>query len=81
MSVCQYKDVLGKPNEGFHKQRLLGMARNDLLGTVAISVVIGLLIKKNVFLVFIIIFLIGVLLHLIFCVDTAFVKFLKRLIC
>jgi len=81
MSLCQYKDVLGKPNEGFHKQRLLGMARNDLLGTVAISVVIGLLIKKNVFLVFIIIFLIGVLLHLIFCVDTAFVKFLKRLIC
>jgi hypothetical protein len=81
MSLCQYKDILGRPNEGFHKTRLFGMARNDLLGTIAISAIIGVLIKKNVFLVFLIIFLIGVLLHLIFCVDTAFVKFLKKMLC
>lgn len=81
MSLCQYKDVLGKPNEGFHKERLFGMARNDLLGTIAISVIIGLLLKKNILLVFIIIFLLGVLLHILFCVDTAFIKFLKKIIC
>ena len=81
MSLCQYKDALGKPNEGFHKERLLGMARNDLLGTIAISVLIGFFMNKNILLVFIVIFLLGVLLHLIFCVDTAFIKFLKKLIC
>jgi fatty-acid desaturase len=80
MSLCQYKDALGKPNEGFHKERLFGMARNDLLGTVAISILIGLLMDKNIFLVFIVIFLLGVLLHLLFCVDTAFIKYLKKII-
>ena len=35
--LCPYKDVLGKPGEGFHSARLLGLAQNDTLGTIGLA--------------------------------------------
>ena len=33
----EYKDIFGKPNEGVHKHRILGLASVDLIGTAVIS--------------------------------------------
>ena len=52
---CSYKNILGKPNEGFHKSRFFGYARNDVLGTVIVGILLGaffsvsfLFLKNNI---------------------------------
>lgn len=79
---AKYSDIFGKPNEGVHSDRLLGVARVDLLGTVGIAGIISVFtsyyLKENFFKVFIILFLIlfliGIIFHRFFCVDTTFNK-------
>lgn len=74
MSLCKYKDIFGKPGEGVHKHRIFGLATVDLLGTILLSILLGYLLKKNILIMFLIIFLIGELLHYFFCVETALIK-------
>lgn len=47
MSFVEYQNMLGIPNEGFHKH-YFGFAIFDLLGTIVISFIIMLYIKKHV---------------------------------
>ena len=63
-------DLLGKPGEGFHKERLFGFARNDLVGTVLIAILISYLGNWNVFVVFGILMLIAIYAHWLFRVNT-----------
>lgn len=77
MIFCKYKDIFGVPGEGVHKKRIFGMAAVDLIGTILLSIILAYLLKKNVLLVFLIVFIIGEILHYLFCVETAFLKFLK----
>lgn len=68
--LCKYKDSLGKPKEGIHSYRLFNIAIMDLIFTIIGSFILSYIFKKPFFLIFIIIFLLGVFLHKIFCVDT-----------
>lgn len=68
--LCKYKDSLGKPNEGIHSYRLFNIAIMDLLFTIIGSFILSYILNKSFFLIFIIIFLLGIFLHKIFCVDT-----------
>jgi hypothetical protein len=45
MSFCKYKYILGKPNEKFHTH-YFGFAIGDLIGTILISFIIMLYIRK-----------------------------------
>lgn len=78
MKLCQFKDVLGKPNQGFHSKRFMGFAINDILGTIAGGLIIAYMTKDRTLNGYIkwiaIAFFAGVVLHWIFCVDTAFMK-------
>lgn len=74
--LCQYKDLFGKVGTGFHKTRILGLSIGDLLGTIVIAAIISYISKINFIWSFILLFLVGELLHLIFCVDTAFLNFI-----
>ena len=76
--LCKYADILGKPNEGFHKPRLLGMARNDLIGYFIIVIVIVIVCKTSLVKTAVIVFIVAQLMHAMFCVETAFIKFLKN---
>ena len=76
-SFCQYKNIFGKPGEGIHSYRIFNIAIFDLLGTILVAILIAYLTKTNVWLVFFILFLIGILLHYLFCVDTTVNKFLS----
>ena len=68
--LCKYKDSLGKPKEGIHSYRLFNIAIMDLIFTIIGSFILSYIFKKPFFLIFIIIFLLGIFLHKIFCVDT-----------
>ncbi len=92
--LAKYKHSLGVPKKGFHEKRIGPYAFNDMIGTVFIALILTFFIKplkymKNLkynesfllnFLInLIIIFIIGELLHYLFCVDTAFIIQIKNL--
>jgi hypothetical protein len=72
-SLCQYKDIFGKPNTGLHSYRFLGIAFVDVFFTLIGAI---LLSKLDVFkkypwyYIFIALVVIGELFHLAFCVKT-----------
>jgi hypothetical protein len=72
--LCKYKYILGKPNEGVHALRIGPFAFIDILLTVIVSLVISMIFEYNFFAVLICLFILAEALHLMFCVDTAFIK-------
>lgn len=81
--MCKYKNFLGEPNLKFHKH-FFGFAINDLIGTIILAYLYVTIKEKRIFprissvvTSFIILFLIGEYLHLIFCVDSSFLKLFK----
>jgi hypothetical protein len=77
MDLCKYKDILGVPKQGFHKERLFGFARNDILSTIFGAFLISFFFYKKSFLYsfiiwMVILFILGIILHRIFCVNTTF---------
>lgn len=87
MNLCEYKDIFGKVDTGLHKYKIFGISVVDTLLTLLVSLVIGYFINKKYYkdkllmvtlVTFVVLFLIGELLHYLFCVDTAFIKFFKN---
>jgi hypothetical protein len=94
-SLAKYKFVLGIPNKGFHKKRIGPYALNDMLGTIFIAIILTFVFKPlkyinkqnilynnyiyNLIINFLILFIIGEILHYLFCLDTAFIKQIKNI--
>lgn len=78
-SLCRYKDIFGKPNEGAHKYRFLGLAVVDLLATVVVAFITHRLWPQKFTLIqaFLMWFALGVVAHLLFCVNTPITRILK----
>jgi len=74
--LCKYKDILGKPNEGIHKYRIFNIAIVDVLLTIFIAFIISFFSKINFFIILILLFISGIILHRIFCVRTTVDKLL-----
>jgi uncharacterized membrane protein YcaP (DUF421 family) len=70
LNLCQYQDILGKPNEGIHQYRFLGFALFDILGTIFLIVLIHLLTKINYIYITIFMVVLFIFLHWLFCVNT-----------
>lgn len=77
MVLCKYKDIFGKPNEGIHKIRIFNIAVVDVLLTLVLGVILSKLLKLSTFTGILIAFLLGIIFHKIFCVDTTINKLLK----
>ncbi len=80
-SLCQYQNILGKPYEGFHAQRIGPFALWDIVGTIMISLIIVYFWKGKSYsfgtklgISLLGTFAVAELLHYIFCVPTAFMK-------
>ena len=69
--LCKYKDIFGKPNEGAHSYRFLGIAIVDFMLTLIGAIIIAAYFKYDYIVTIIVTFIIGILVHRIFCVDTA----------
>ncbi len=67
---CQYKDSLGKPNEGFHSTRLFGLAAYDVLGTIILIIALAYYLDTSVLMIAGVVTIITILIHRLFCVNT-----------
>lgn len=86
MSLCDYKDIFGAPNTGLHSYRLTlngieqngkGLAFIDILFTLIGAILLSFYFKKiNWFKIFIFLFILGIIFHLLFCVKTPITTFI-----
>lgn len=83
----KYKDALGVPRTGFHSARIpwLDYALWDVVGTIGVTWVLVLLFAKdksfpNTLRWILFAFLLGLLLHLLFSVDTTMTRSIKNFI-
>ena len=77
MLLCEYKDILGKPGEGFHSRRIGGFALGDIIGTIIIGIIIAIVFHVNIFAAVFGTFAVGTFMHWLFCVDTTFMHLLR----
>lgn len=89
MTLCQYKDILGQSGKGLHSYRInilgLSLASVDLLLTLLVAILLNWFNILNIFMqshyniaiIFIALWLLGIVLHLIFCVKTPITKYIN----
>lgn len=83
MSLCQYRDIFGKPGEGAHSYRLFNIAIVDVISTIIAAFVIYIFIKYildiqwiSIWWIILGLFLLGIIAHRLFCVRTTIDKLL-----
>ena len=74
MNLCKHKDFFGKPKEGLHSYRIFDLAIIDIIFTILGAYIISYFSKQNFYITLAILFLIGIVLHRIFCVKTTLDK-------
>ncbi len=78
MSLCKYKDSLGIPNKGIHSYRLFGVAIVDVIMTIILAYLISIFTRYNFTNTVIFLFILGIVLHRLFCVDTTIDKLISK---
>jgi hypothetical protein len=78
MPSCPYKDLFGKVGEGAHSYRIFNIAIVDVTLTVLAAYLFHRFVfpKSMFWVVLLALFLAGILLHHLFCVQTTIDKFL-----
>jgi uncharacterized membrane protein YdbT with pleckstrin-like domain len=76
MNLCKYKNALGIPKKGIHSYRFMGLAIADIIMTIIGALIISFLLKKSFLVVLLILFILGIILHRLFCVRTTIDKLL-----
>ena len=76
MTLCKYANIFGAPNTGSHKYRILNIAIIDVIATIFVVFIISKAFKYNFKNVLIILFLVGIIAHRLFCVRTTIDKLL-----
>ena len=71
---AKHSEIFGKPNEGAHSYRLFDVAIVDLIATALVSGIISLAFNKNFIVILLILLLLGIILHRLFCVNTTINK-------
>uniref|UniRef100_A0A6C0EYE2 Uncharacterized protein n=1 Tax=viral metagenome TaxID=1070528 RepID=A0A6C0EYE2_9ZZZZ len=87
MSLCKYKNLLGEINTGIHSIRIFNIAIFDTLSTILVAIVFYHIVIVNIlnlsgtiklWMVIVVMFLLGILLHRLFCVRTTIDKLLFK---
>ena len=73
---CPYKNLLGIPGKGFHAYRLLDTAMGDYIGTIVVAAIVTKYTKIPLVLSTIMLFILGIVLHILFCVSTGATRYL-----
>ena len=76
MNLCKYKEALGIPGQGIHSYRLFGVAIADVIMTIIGGFLFAWLFGWNTRYTIIGLFLLGIVLHRLFCVRTTVDKLL-----
>jgi len=75
-SLCPYKNALGIPGKGIHSYRIFNIAIMDVIMTVIGALVISYFSGWNFGWTLLGFFLLGIILHRLFCVRTTIDKLL-----
>jgi hypothetical protein len=79
-SLCQYNDLLGKPNEGLRSQlRVFNISVIDVVLTLVLGLVLSRIFRLTKFNGILLAFVLSVVFHKIFCVETTVSKFFNLL--
>lgn len=89
MNLCQYKNIFGEPGKGIHSHRLFGVAIVDVVMTIIGAYLLSKYFPKtkifsrdgspqklNFVYTMISLFILGILMHRLFCVRTTIDKLL-----
>ena len=75
--LCKYKNIFGKVGTGIHSYRIFNIAIADVLLTIIGAYIIHRLNpKSNFYFILFVLFVVGIILHRIFCVKTTIDKLL-----
>jgi len=75
-NLCKYKNALGKPGKGIHSYRIFNIAIMDVIMTLIGAVILSYLFNVKFIYLSIILFILGIILHRLFCVRTTIDKLL-----
>jgi hypothetical protein len=76
MDLCKYKNALGESGKGIHSYKLFGISMADVIMTFIGAWLISYFLKSSFIKTLIILFLLGIILHRLFCVRTTVDKLL-----
>jgi hypothetical protein len=77
MSLCKYKNLFGEVGKGVHSYRIFNIAIVDTLLTILAAFIIYLFVPRyGFFYILLFLFILGIVLHHIFCVRTTIDKLL-----
>ena len=78
LNCCKYKDILGKPKEGIHSIRFMNRSVMDVLLTILLAIIIQkyVFMETDILIILLWTFILGILIHRIFCVKTTIDKLL-----
>jgi hypothetical protein len=68
--LCKYKNLFGEPNEGLRKYRIFDIAIFDTLVVILTGIFLSYVTKINIWLVLLVLFISGIVVHRLFCVRT-----------
>lgn len=74
MSLCKYKNYFGEPGKGVHSYRIFNIAIVDVVMTLIGALIISYLSGIKFIWTALGLFLVGILLHRVFCVRTTLDK-------
>ena len=69
-AACQYKDLFGRPREGAHAYRLFDVAIVDVVATIVVAFIIARVFGFVFWKSLVTLFLLGIISHRVFCVET-----------
>ena len=75
-AACQYKDLFGRPREGAHAYRLFDVAVVDVVATIVVAFIIARVFGFVFWKSLVALFLLGIISHRVFCVETTVDKFI-----
>jgi hypothetical protein len=71
IDLCKYKNLFGIPGEGIHAFKIFGISVWDTLITIACALIIAWVGGWSYWKTIICVFLLGIVVHRLFCVKTA----------
>jgi hypothetical protein len=78
MSFCKYKNIFGEPNTGLHSYRIFDIAVVDAVSTIILAVILSYFLKIKFLIVLCALFILGIVMHHLFCVRTTIDKLLFK---
>jgi hypothetical protein len=73
--LCKYKNLFGEPKKGIHSYRFMNIAIVDVVQTVIGAFILSRLLNINFWITLVCFFILGIILHRLFCVKTTLDKF------